>query len=391
MSDENASQDLYTPAQYREHLDAYGIRDPLAHPNAGIVHDEQVNRYLGVLSNVYDPSAADRPDAMPGRAEDLDVVRRIASVSAAERGSEAMQDGDMEMLKHLTGQKDQRADVSGMKAIGKIDDLVNGPAPIIVIIGEPGAGKTNFALMLAQRYCDMNPGTLVASNVKSLRETTEWTDEHGDTRSGWTSGFPEFKEWLRHEGDPLNNDQTPKLGVLDELSSKAGGSGKNGQLTRKLMGPLVFKVRKFGGALIVIAHDEASIHPLLTRLGVVIKKLSPKRAAVYDRITSGQPKGKMFEVEGIPPTDWRYNDKEETDWHWKKQDAEGDADDGLDEIAVKQVAAWTMVECREDGLSDRKIAEIVPYSRTTVGNWLENYDEGGEKRDWVDTVNAIIA
>lgn len=390
MSDDSGPQDLYTPAQQREHLDAYGIRDPLAHPNAGIVQDPLVNRFLGVLSNSYDPTASDRPGDLPGRAADLDEVERISAVSAAERHREALADGDMQTLKHLTGQQDQRADVSGLKAIGKIDELINGPAPILVIIGEPGAGKTNFACMLAQRYCDDNPGTLVASNVRTLRETTEWTDKTGIEHDGWTGGFPEFKEWLRHEGNPTRNEQTPKLGLLDELSSHAGGSGKAGQLTRKYMGPLVFKVRKFGGALIVIAHDEASIHPLLTRLGLVIKKTSQKKAVVYDRIVNGRPKGKRFEVEGIPPTDWRYDDKEETDWYWKNEEAEDDSA-GLDEADVKQVAAWTMVTCRNAGLSTRQIAEYVPYGKTTVGNWLDDIDDGGEKADWVDTVDAIIA
>lgn len=386
--DDGSADDLYTPAQAREHFDGFGERDPYAHPFSGIVRDEQTSRYMTMLDTHYDGANASDPESMPGHFSELEHVRNVVAAEATERGREAMRDGDMQTLKHLTGQTDQRADVSGIKAIGKVDQLINGPAPIIVVIGEPGAGKTNFAGLLGQRYVDTHPNALVASNIQSLRETTTWEDERGRQRSGWTAGFPEFKEWLTHEGDPLKFEQTAKLGVLDELSSHAGGSGKSGQLTRKFMGPLVFKVRKFGGALIVIAHDESSIHPLLTRLGVVVKKVSQKKAVVYDRIINGQPRGELFAIEGIPPTDWRYDDKEATEWYWQNEDSE--SDEGMAEKEVKKVAAWLMVDKRRDGLHNTDIAEFVPYSRETVRRWLKDYDEGGEKADWVAEVEALI-
>ena len=52
---------------------------------------------------------------------------------------------------------------------------------------------------------------------------------------------------------------------------------------------------------------------------------------------------------------------------------------------------WTMKVCRDEGMSPYETEKFVPYSRTTVANWLEDYDDGGEKRDWVASVERAIA
>ncbi|MBP2250437.1 hypothetical protein J2754_000734 [Halarchaeum solikamskense] len=400
MSDNDTGpQDLYTPAQQREHLDAYGIRDPLAHPNAGIVQDPLVNRFLGVLSNSYDPTASDRPGDLPGRAEDLDEVERISAVSAAERHREALADGDMQTLKHLTGQQDQRADVSGIKAIGKIDDLVTGPAPVICVIGEMGAGKSDFAGLLGQRWVHHHPGTMVASNIRTLQEKTPWPVEDDDgnelppserEHDGWIPNYPTLMDWVKHEGNPLETDQTPKLFIGDEFSSAASGTGKEGHQVRQKMGPLVFKIRKYGGCLIYIGHDESSLHPMLWRVGTIVKKTSQKTAVIADRVSNGQLRGKQGTIEGIPPTDWRMETEEASEWSWTRPSGDDEEAEGIAEIDVKKTAMWTMVACREQGMSPYETQEFVPYSRTTVKSWLEEYDDGGERVDWVADVEAVI-
>ncbi|WP_232687190.1 hypothetical protein [Halobacterium zhouii] len=322
--------------------------------------------------------------------DDLEHVERIRRMEATEEGRRALDAEDMSTLQHQQGNTDQRADISGLKAIQQVDDLINGKAPVVVVLGEMGAGKSNFASLLGQRFVHQNPGALVGTNIQSLREKDDWEDDRGRERDGWLPSFPALKEWLQQDGDPLHHDQTRKLAILDELSSAASGSGKDGQLTRKLMGPLVFKVRKYGGALIVIAHDESSIHPLLWRLGIIVKKESPKKASVWERVTNGQLRDKVGEFEGVPPTDWRYNDQEASSWSWTQANDET----GEPEIAeddVKRVAMWTIANCKREGLSNRETAEHVPFSHTTVKNWWQEYQDGGEKREWVSDVEAVIA
>jgi len=391
MSSEQGEQtDPHIVAGYREHVDGYDERDPDAYPHTAIVRDSDVSRFLSVVEQEYDPDRTKEAETMPGQARDLELVRNAQRMEATAAGRRAVADGDMTTLQHQQGNTNQRADISGVKAIQQVDDLINGAAPVVVILGEMGAGKSNFACLLGQRYVHKNPSALVGTNIKSLREKSEWTDAQGQQRDGYLPSYPALKEWLQQDGNPLYHDQTPKLGVLDELSSNASGSGKDGQLTRKLMGPLVFKVRKYGGALIVIAHDESSIHPLLWRLGVIVKKESKKKATIWDRVTNGELRGKIGEFEGVPPTDWRYNDKEASSWSWQKTSDDSDEPE-VAEMDVKRVSMWTIAQGKEEGKSNREIAKNVPYSHTTVGNWWEEYQNGGDKREWVSDVDAAIA
>ncbi len=389
MSDGDSGGDPHIVAGYREHVEGYQDRDPDAYPHAGITRDERLSRYLAVLEQDYTPEEAADPERMPGQARDLSHVERIRRMEATEEGRRALAEEDMTTLQHQQGNTDQRADISGMKAIQQVDDLINGAAPVVVVLGEMGAGKSNFASLLGQRFVHKNPQALIGTNIKSLREKSSWQDDRGRERDGWLPSFPALKEWLQQDGNPLQHSQTPKLAILDELSSAASGTGKDGQLTRKLMGPLVFKVRKYGGALIVIAHDESSIHPLLWRLGVIVKKESTKQATVWERVSNGKLKDKLGEFGGVPETDWRYDDKEASSWSWTETNDDGEP--AVAESDVKRVTMWTIAQGKQQGLSNREIAENVPYSHTTVGNWWEEYQNGGEKREWVSDVEAAIA
>jgi len=380
MSDDN---DVYTPAQYREHLEQRGIRDPDAHVHSGIVRDPRVSRYLSLLDEHYDPE----DDDLPGRAQDLKEVQRMRAIAATETGRAAMENGDMPSLKHLTGQRDQQADVSGMKAIQKIDQIIESPAPVIVILGEMGAGKTNFAGLVGQRASHLLDVEHVASNIRTLRETTEWVDDDGELRDGYISSFGTMAEWVQQDGDPLDRPQSQKLFIGDEFSSVADGTGKSGYLARKKMGPLVFKIRKYNGMLVYIAHDESSIHPLLWRVGVIIKKTSKKTAVVADKITNGELADVQFEIDGVPPTDWRYNDSDPSPWSWTATDDGEEPEPG--EVAY-DVAVWTVKRCKEDGMSHRETARFVPFGKSWVGDRWDEIREG-EHVAAMDRVEAITA
>lgn len=380
--------DHYPPAQYREHLEGRGIRDPDGHDHAGVVRDPKVSRYLSILSNHYEPQRADEPGRMPGQARDLEEVRRIRAVEATETGRQAMENGDMPSLKHLTGDRGQQADISGMKAIGKIDQIIESPAPVIVILGEMGAGKTNFAGLIGQRATHLLGIEQVASNISTLRETTEWVDREGNVRDGYVPDFGTMDEWVRQDGDPLDDKpQSAKLFIGDEFSSVADGSGKSGHLARKKMGPLVFKIRKFNGMLVYIAHDESSIHPLLWRVGTIIKKTDKKTAVIADKIKNGELRGVSDPIEGVPPTDWRYNDKDPSPWSWTDTGGEETPEPG--EVAY-DVAVWTVNRLKKDGYSDRDTAEYVPFGKSWVNDrWNEIQD--GEHRSAMDRVEAVTA
>jgi len=149
MSEGGDENDLYTAAQFREHVEGKGHRDPDAYNHAGVTSDTELSRYLSVIEAEYDPvEHAERAETMPGQARDLEAVERVRRMEATNEARRALHDGNPAVLKHQTGDVGQQADVSGLKAMQDIDDLIDGPAPVIVVLGEMGAGKSNFASLL---------------------------------------------------------------------------------------------------------------------------------------------------------------------------------------------------------------------------------------------------
>ncbi|USZ71997.1 hypothetical protein [Natronosalvus halobius] len=393
MSENNGAdqQALYTTAQAREHQEGYSDRENREiHDHGGIVRDEHVSRALSIRSVHYDPLEADRPDKMPGQCKDLRKHRDIRMVEGTETFRQALENGDIPTIKHMVGDTSQRADVSGMKAIGKVDNLIDGPAPVVVVLGEMGAGKTDFACLLAQRWRDLNRSdSLLGTNIQSLEEKNRWVDDDGDVQDGWIPDYGTLMEWVEQDGDPLEHSQRSKLFIGDEFSSSASGQGKQGYETRMKMAPLVYKIRKYGGALIYIAHGERSIHPMLWRVGTIVKKVSQKKAIIADSISNAKLADVQGEIEGIPPTDFRYNTKEASDWSWSRF---GDETDEMNaDEAARLTALWTVIRCKEEGMTNRETAKFVPYSHGWVGSRWREYRDDGEHVDAISKVNEVIA
>ncbi|MFC3478734.1 hypothetical protein [Halobacterium litoreum] len=391
--DDGGGDDLYTPAQFREHQDGHGDRDAEAHTHTGLTRDERLSRFLSVVEAEYDPTVlSDEKQAkMPGRAEQTTLHERTRRMEATETARRALDGGDMQTLKHLTGDTGQRADVSGLKAIKTLESFLTGPAPMFYEWAEPGTGKSNFALLLGQLWKREHPSGLVASNVRTLRETDEWTDAEGCRQDGWLSNFEQLEAWMEQDGDPMHNDQTPKLFIFDEASSSAGGSGSSGYQTKTKMGPMAYKIRKYGGSLIVIGHDGKDVHPLIREMGVCVHKEALKRATFYEDVKNRRGVEPIASVDGIPETDWRYDDKEATTWSW----SDGDDEDGetapADVARRSAIATVVLAKEAEPEKPNREIAEFVPYSTEWVRQRWNEYEQDGKHREVVGEVTDLTA
>jgi hypothetical protein len=252
-----------------------------------------------------------------------------------------------------------------------------------------GTGKTDVCGLLGQRASHLLDVEQVASNIPTLRETTQWTDREGRERDGFVPNYRTLEEWVKQDGDPMDARQSTKLFIGDEFSSAGSGVGKDGYQVRTKMGPLVFKIRKYGGLLIYVAHDASSIHPLLWRLGVVIKKVSKKEAIIAEKIVNGEIRDERFRVEGIPPTDWRYDTNDPAMWSWTGADDEGD-DEPEPESVAWDVACWTAIKSGEEGLASREAAKFVPFEYRWVADRRKEHRENNEHKDALHRVEALI-
>lgn len=392
MTDE---QELYTAAGAVEWRDGHLKREnDRAHAHAGTIRDAKVARALSIREEFHKPELWERPDLAPGQAKDLRQNRQILRMEGTETFTGALDSGDMATLRHFYGDPDQRADISGIKAMDRVKGLLDGPAPIIYIYAPPGAGKTNFALLLAQLWKNQQAGdALLASNVKTLQESDRWVDQDGRVRDGWLANYGDLDEWLKQDGSVLDGNAVPKLFVWDEVSSSGSGVGEQGYTMRTKMGPLLFKIRKYGGAIIIIGHDPKSVAPLVRELATIIVKEDLKTATVGDRITDdGRLRGTRGKpIEGIPATDLRYNDKEPTSWSWDDPRSD-DPDEDLEE-AIEAVAMWTIVQGREreEPFEWKEIAKSTPWTYSTCSKRYSRYKDEGQYAEMVKQVDRVIA
>lgn len=367
--------DQYTPPQFREYQEGHGVRDPDVDAHAGLVRDPQLSRFLSVLHAEYEPQATESD--LPGVADDLAVARRMQRLEATDVAREALENGDTPTLKHMTGDSGQRADLSGMQALTSLQDRVAKAALLWYIFAPPGSGKTDFALLSGQLWQRAHPDGEVATNIKTLREADEWI-----------ANYPDVMEWFKQDQQAiLDGEGTPKLFIFDEASSHASGRGKSGAKAGEKLAPLVYKVRKYGGSIIIVGHDGRDVHPAIRVMATAVQKEDKKRVSFYETVKNRKGRGHQLSLEGVPPTDWRYNDKEATSWAWEETGDDGETlpDPG---DAAYNVALWTVKHCKEEGLSDRETAKYIPYSKTWVNNrWGEI--EAGEHREALDSVEEL--
>jgi len=157
------------------------------------------------------------------------------------------------------------------------------------------------------------------------------------------------------------------------------------------MGPLAYKIQKYGGALIIIiiGHDGKDVQPLIREMGVCVHKEGLNRATFYRDVKQRSGVGELATVEWIPETDWRYDDKEATAWSWHEH---GDGEDGLEtEEAAENCHLWTVRECYREGLLARELAKFVPYSRDWMNrrfNWIEDGEFPDEMADAAEELTA---
>jgi energy-coupling factor transporter ATP-binding protein EcfA2 len=276
--------------------------------------------------------------------------------------------------------------VSGIKAIQQIEGVMDKEAPIVYLAGEPGSGKTNFALLLAQIWSRIQEresrSYQLASNIRTWEEQDDWIERFSRLEE-WAT---EYVEDLPDGGSTLRDGAPRKLYIFDEASSHAMGIGEQGYQTAMLLGPLVKKIRKGNAGLIIIGHDGKDVAPAVRVLATFVRRYveNKKRATLYRNIRNRQGEDKIVDVSGVPVTDFSYDDKEATRFVW---DLDGDLDDEVLDAAAdlaedaieddrRRVAAQLYLNDSLDASQTDIARAMGDYSQSWVSRAVDAYQNG---------------
>lgn len=393
------------PAGVRALLDGQKPANPRDRgllPHTGLVDDPEIRAFLSHLAANYDPAPG---SGLPPNVEETRLYRLMLEKASTATVSRAIHEGDAQTQSFVVGDPSQSSDISGITAIEKLKEMLTTAAPIVYIFGPPGAGKTNFGLLVAQLWKYEHPQGELASNIRTWQEADEWLPSYGQL-DGWLS---ENTRSIEGGGITRREGSNPRLFVFDEASSHASGRGKSGYEAGEKLGPLVYKIRKANAGLVIIGHDGKDVHPAVRTLATVVKKKRQERkqATIYEDVRDRQGVNRLLGLTGIPRTDYTYDDGEATSWSWEtveesdareltEDDVTALVEEGEEDVARR--LAHRMATAVDDGTLEMTQAEIgrvigqawqgEPLAQTWVSKWKgriekqrsawDDRDDGGE-------------
>jgi hypothetical protein len=288
----------------------------------------------------------------------------IKAVETTERLQTSLEEGESQVQSFLVGNPGMRSDISGYHAIEKIEEILGHAAVVLYIYGRMGAGKTDFAALLAEIWKNITPDGMIVTNIMSLEEA----DVH-------VNSYRELMEWI----DVRKPEDTEFIFLFDEASTSASGRGATGHQAGELFAPLVYRIRKVGGGIVTIGHDGGDIHPSIRAIADVVEKESKKRATFYETIRNRTPREELFSLAGIPPTSYTFDTRESSSWRWTDAD---DEDAGVeeaikereDELREEERKRMVVVAVENDLLDRGAAANLCDVSTRTIDRWRKQMD-----------------
>lgn len=144
--------------------------------------------------------------------------------------------------------------------------LLNYPAPVLVFVGKPDSGKTDFALYFAEKGLEWGFIDLCASNIPV-----------DDNRFMQLTSLRSLEKWL------MMFKNRSKLFILDEADDKLTNLDVISKLSKEFRVPMAFQIRKYHAKLILIYHRLRDVPELYLDRNVTIafiKKFAKKVAWV---------------------------------------------------------------------------------------------------------------
>jgi hypothetical protein len=229
--------------------------------------------------------------------------RRIVEKYTTLTVGDAAEKEKWSLLKYFTS-KAENPELKNLKLvkwlIDFVDNQVGKEVTQIQLSGEQGAGKTDFAFLLAELWAFQSNGRVILTNVENVEGST-FIDSR-DSLERWLDENP-GKEFMF---------------VLDELNKHASGSDHE-EVVQQFFEFVTF-LRKKQGNYIVIGHTGTDIHPWIRELTHYVHKHSKKKATVYEGLgENGEPEGEIKTLRGIPQTSLDFDTFDESTWEWGEE------------------------------------------------------------------------
>lgn len=357
-------------------------RDSYMPEHAGEIADREAERTLTAMGAAFE--RAHRQGRLPttppevSSFEDTDTYHELRRALGADTFGQAVEEGESHRLRHFIGSSDDQPDVSGFKLFQTLEQIITDEPLLLYLYGGQGTGKTMFGSLAVQLWKHWVGGE-VASNLRTI-ENAKWIND-------WNG----FEEWMYvSEADRLAGNYEPKLYFMDEANAVLGGQGSDGWNAKTKLAHLGYKIRHYGGSLIVVGHDGKDIAPSIRELCTIAEKVDKKHVRFYESIKERTPRNPLTpEMKGVPLPDneWRPHTRDDADFYW--------TDEAGDEPSPKRVAResaiYNVIKGKEAGMSNREIAKFVPYSYKWVGNRWNEYTYEGEHDEIVSQVEEITA
>lgn len=355
--------------------------------HAGEILERDAHDLLTAMEGVYERAYRRGwldGDDWPEDVQGLETYRTIRSKADTDTFRERVEQGDEGGLRSHIGSQSDGVDVSGWRDVEQIREIATERHLRLYEFGEPGTGKTRSGCLVArhwleERFDEGHDDAVVLTNIRSL------AGEHEAIK--WVSSWDDLQEMIDSEmDDVLGEDVRPFLFLFDEASSQASGSGSDGYQAKQKLATLVYKIRKFGGALVIIGHDGKDVHPAVRLLCKVLHKTSKKKARFYDTVKSREGRDPITPaIEGWPDSMWKPNDKDPAPWSWSINDEED-----MDEIPPREWAIYHAIRARQAGVSVSDTADTVGYSDGWVSTRMGNFEDGKEEYEIVNRVAEKI-
>lgn len=356
MAGDNASQQVtYSAAQLREGIRGGDVAD--AHRHAGLVPDTDARELLNFLATAFDGAAhGDLPDEIEETALYKDIVRNKATDGL----TDAVEAGNVSQMQYAVGMVNHDKDASDASTRTWLQNQVVSEAFVGMVTGGMGAGKTDWALELADIWHMATRGR-VATNIESAADRNPQVE--------FVDSYTELEALIETSKQNL-------LMVLDETGQGLTGYGSDAKQARALASTLKLVRKgdapagtKRGVILIGQTVRDASrdLRRLVSQTGAFFHKPGKKTVEVYENLVSGELDDEKPErtIKGIPKTRLDFDTTEGP--AFDMTGALGDGDGAEDpEDARKSEKIEMAQRLRDQGMSGTDVADAVGMSKTWV-------------------------